>query len=148
MPGCVNTFINKDPWRNKQFCSTKCAGTRITSPKAARGKSGIRSDISAAICFYSRWEANFARILNLLGIKWEFQSKTFDLKFQKYTPDFYLPESSTYVEIKNFLSDYSRKRDEGFRKLYADVKLALILKNDYLKLQERFAPLIKTWEYS
>ena len=146
MPGCGNIFSNN--WRKKRFCSTRCAGTRTTSPKAARGKSGIRPDISDILCFYSRWEANFARILNFLNIKWEFQPKIFKLENQRYTPDFYLPESNTYIEIKNFLSDYSKNRYDGFRKSYPDLRLVLILKEDYLKLQKRFAPLIKTWEYS
>lgn len=98
--------------------------------------------------FYSRWEANFARILNLLKIKWVFQPESFDLKFQKYTPDFYLPEYDLYVEIKNFLSNYSAKRDKAFRKLYPDKNLSLILRPEYTKLQSGFAEYIKEWEFS
>lgn len=139
-------------WQDHIYCSTKCSirdiGSRTTSPKAARGKSGIRSDISSEISFYSRWEANFARILNLLGIKWEFQPSTFNLKTQKYTPDFYLPEYKVYIEIKNFLSDYSFKRDQKFRRIYPEIKLILILKDDYLILQDKFAPFINNWEFS
>ena len=118
-------------WQNHKYCSVPCAikniGARRTSPKAARAKAGVRPDISSTIYFYSRWEANFARVLNLLRTKWEFQHKTFDLGFQNYTPDFYLPESDTYVEIKNFLSDYSSRRHNGFKKLYPEVKLILVL---------------------
>jgi len=83
-----------------------------------------------------------------LGIPWKFQYKTFDLIFQNYTPDFFIPEHNTYIEIKNFLSDYSRKRDEAFRKLYPKEQLILILKKDYVKLQEVFAPQIEKWEFS
>lgn len=82
-----------------------------------------------------------------LKIKWRHQPKTFQLETQKYTPDFYLPQSDTYIEIKNFLSDYSRIRDEQFRKLYPKIKLKMILKKDYLKLQKKYAPHIKKWEY-
>jgi len=83
-----------------------------------------------------------------LKIKWEFQPRTFDLKSQKYTPDFYLPDVNEYFEIKNFLSDFSFKRDRKFRNLYPSEKLILVLKSDYLKLQEKFAPLIENWEFS
>lgn len=138
--------------QDHKYCSVRCSiadiGSRLTSPKATRAKAGIRSDISLDLYFFSCWEANFARIMNLLKIKWIFQPKTFDLKFQKYTPDFYLPEYGVYIEIKNFLSDYSSRRDKGFRTLYPKTKLALILKEGYLNLQEQFSVHIKNWEFS
>ncbi len=139
-------------WQNHKYCSVVCSindiGHRPTSPKAARAKAGIRPDIDPNIYFFSRWEANYARLMNFLKIKWVFQPKTFSLKTQKYTPDFYLPGEYTYIEIKNFLSDYSAKRDREFRELYPEIKLTMILKTDYLKLQEQFSSLIKNWEFS
>ena len=149
-PKCGNVFLTQR-WKNKQYCSAYCAirdvGSRPTSPRAARAKAGIRPDIDAELYFFSRWEANYARLLNYQGVRWVFQPRTFQLETQKYTPDFYLPDSDEYIEIKNFLSDYSKKRDEQFRKCFPDIKLRLVLKVDYLKLQARFAPLIKGWEF-
>ena len=86
--------------------------------------------------------------MTLLKIKWIFQPKTFQLKKQKYTPDFYLPEHNSFIEIKNFLAEYSLKRDKEFRELYSEEKLILILKEDYLKLQEQFSSHIENWEFS
>lgn len=150
-PGC-NSKFQTTKWQNNKYCSNLCSirivGSRPTSPKAARAKAGIRNDIDPNMYFFSRWEANFARILNLLKIKWEFQPETFNLKTQKYTPDFYLPQYNSYVEIKNFLSEYSLNRDKEFRSLYSNKNLILILKEDYLKLQEEFSPHIKNWEFS
>lgn len=135
-----------------KYCSVSCMikdiGSRPTSPRAARAKAGIRLDIDEKIYFFSRWEANYARILNLLKIRWIHQPKTFQLKSRKYTPDFYLPQRNEYIEIKNFLSEYSEQRDKEFRELYPKIKLKLILKKDYLELQSKFASRIKTWEYS
>lgn len=135
-----------------KYCSVSCMikdiGSRPTSPKAARAKAGIRLDIDSTTYFFSRWEANYARILNMKKIKWIAQPKTFHLRTQKYTPDFYLPEKDLYIEIKNFLSEYSKNRDREFRELYPRIKLQLILKKDYLKMQDRFASKIETWEYS
>lgn len=148
---CNKLFFGEQ-WKHRKFCSNKCAmsiiGGKPTSPKAARGVSGIREDISKEIYFYSRWEANFARLLNFLGIRWLHQPQIFDLGGHNYTPDFYLPDYDVWIEIKNFLSDYSKNRDEKFHKIYPDFKLILILKEDYLKLQEKFAFKIKKWEYS
>ncbi|OGM93275.1 hypothetical protein A2372_02645 [Candidatus Wolfebacteria bacterium RIFOXYB1_FULL_54_12] len=148
---CEKLFIAAQ-WACRKFCSTQCAmdviGGRPTSPKAARGVAGVRDDIGQEFYFYSRWEANFARILNLLGIPWQYQCRTFDIGEHMYTPDFYLPDSDTWIEIKNFLSDYSRDRDENFRKMYPDLELMLILKDEYLELQEEFAQQIEEWEFS
>ncbi len=138
-------------WKTRKYCSNACAmsviGGQPTSPRAARAKAGIRSDLGD-IYFYSRWEANFARLLNSLSIQWNFQPRTFDLINQKYTPDFYLPNQDIYVEIKNFLSDFSYQRDKRFRELYPDINLYLLLKEDYLTLQEQFSDKIENWEYS
>ncbi len=149
-PRCKKVFL-VERWMKRKYCSNKCSmeivGGKPTSPKASKGKGGIRKDISDTIYFYSRWEANFARLLNYLKIKWEYAPKTFDLKTQHYTPDFYLPDSNLYIEVKNFLWKYSKIRDEKFRKLYPDIKLQMLLKEDYLKLQNTYAKLIKNWEY-
>lgn len=154
-PTCSKRFVFKG-WRPAdrpyKYCSKTCAirdvGSRPTSPKAARAKSGVRNDVSPTIYFFSRWEANYARLQNYLGVKWIHQPKTFQLRLQKYTPDFYLPESDTYVEIKNFLSEYSHNRDRQFRELYPELKLILLLKSDYLVLQKKYAQKIEGWEYS
>src|SRR3989338_10902783 len=150
-PKCKKIFL-VERWMKRKYCSNQCAmaitGGKPTSPKASRGKAGIRKDISETIYFYSRWEANYARILNYLGIKWEYEPKTFNLEVQNYTPDFYLPNENKYIEIKNFLWKYSIIRDEKFRTLYPDVILELLLKEDYLKLQEKYAKFIKNWEYN
>ena len=149
-PKCKKLF-SKERWMKKKFCSNKCAmaiiGGKPTSPKAARGKAGIRKDINKTIYFYSRWEANIARLFNHLGIKWIHQPKIFDLGSQNYTPDFYLSKYKIYIEVKNFLWKYSEIRDRKFRKLYPEINLILLLKKDYLKLENKYSKFIKNWEY-
>lgn len=149
-PSCGNKF-EYPRWKNRRFCSPNCAikniGSQTTSPKAAKGRSGIRPDIDPLVCFYSTWEANFARILNYVGINWEFGKRSFDLKTQTYTPDFYLPNHNVYIEIKNFLGEYSDRRDRLFRKFYPQLRLILIVKEGYLELSKQYSRLIPNWEY-
>ncbi len=83
-----------------------------------------------------------------MGVKWIYEPKTFDLKTQNYTPDFYLPDKDEYIEVKNFLWKYSKIRDDKFRKSYPNIKLKLLLKEDYLKLQNKYAKFIINWEYN
>lgn len=138
-------------YKNRKFCSNNCSfavtSSQPTSPKASRGKSGIRPDIDSKICFFSRWEANVARYFNYIGTDWEFAPRTFDLGGQRYTPDFYLPETDTYVEVKNFWNEYSRARDEKFRKRYPDLKLKVLLKEEYLRIESDFSARVPNWEY-
>lgn len=152
---CTNSQCKKvffaERWKKKKFCSNMCTirtiGKQPTSPRASRGKAGIRRDISSKLYFYSRWEANVARLFNFLGIKWCYQYRTFDLVEQSYTPDFYLPDYNTYIEVKNFWWKYSIIRDRKFRRLYPDVKLEVVIKNDYQIIEQEYAELIPNWEY-
>lgn len=149
-PRCKKVFF-RARWMSRKFCSNQCAmsviGGKPTSPRAARGKAGIREDIHPSAYFYSRWEANIARLFNFFGMAWVHQPATFDIGAQNYTPDFYLPQLETYIEVKNFLGAYSQSRDERFRKLYPHIKLTLLLKEEYKKLEIAYAPFIKNWEY-
>ena len=153
---CENSLCSKvflvERWRRKRFCNSLCAmrviGGRPTSPKASRGKAGVRPDVSDSIYFYSRWEANIARLYTFLKISWEYSPRTFDIGKQNYTPDFYLPDRNVYVEIKNFWGEYSKRRDEKFRRAYPDVQLEVLLKDEYLALEKQYAHLIPNWEYN
>lgn len=149
-PTCGKTFLHEQ-YREQRFCSVTCSmkiiGSKPTSPKASRGKAGIRKDISNSIYFYSRWEANIARLYNYLGTAWVYAPSSFDIGGQMYTPDFYLPVSDTYLEIKNFWGEYSRIRDMKFRRIYPNLRLNVILKEEYLELEKRYAHLIPNWEY-
>lgn len=149
-PKCGKTFTH-ERYLMRKYCSVNCnmavTGSQPTSPKASRGKAGIRKDVSNSIYFYSRWEANVARLYSYLGVRWEYAPKSFDIGGQMYTPDFYLSEIDTYIEVKNFWGEYSRIRDEKFRATHPDVRLEVILKDDYLELEQTYAHLIPYWEY-
>ena len=150
-PTCDKRFL-REVWKKKhRFCCNQCAmtviGGRPTSPKASKGKNGIRPDISPTINFYSRWEANIARLFTVLKIKWEYSPKTFDIGGQKYTPDFYLPDKDIYIEVKNFWWAYSKIRDEKFRERYPNIRLDVILKDEYLWLEKYCSHMVLHWEY-
>ena len=154
---CNNPLCNKlmslPPWlaKRQKYCSRKCAiaiiGRMTTSAKASKGKPGIRMDVSPTICFYSTWEANVARVYNLVGIEWLYAPKIFDLGKHTYRPDYYLPDFDTYVEVKNFMGEYSLERDQTFRKKFPNIKLELILRKEYTEIKTNYKYFIKNWEY-
>lgn len=88
-----------------------------------------------------------ARLYTYLKVKWEYTPRSFDIGGQMYTPDFYLPKTDTYIEVKNFWGEYSRIRDEKFRETHPDINLKVILKEEYLELEQKYAPLLLYWEY-
>jgi hypothetical protein len=83
----------------------------------------------------SSWEVAYAKYLDRQGIKWLYESKTFDLGDTTYTPDFYLPESDTYVEIKGRWFGDSKKKFDLFRKKYYSMNIILLMKKELLKLK-------------
>ena len=52
-----------------------------------------------------------ARLYTHLKVKWKYAPRSFDIGRHTYTPDFYLPGTNTYIEVKNFWGEYSRIRD-------------------------------------
>lgn len=136
--------------KKRKYCSSTCAikiiGGQTTSPKASKGKPGIRTDIDPQICFYSTWEANIARVFNLTGVKWQYAPKIFDLGLHTYRPDFYLPDNETYIEVKNFMGDYSKMRDSLFRSKFPNTKLHILSKYEYKQIEQEYKPLIENWE--
>ena len=134
----------------RKYCSNKCAiytiGRLTTSPKASKGKFGIRLDINPSICFYSTWEANVARVFSLVGIKWQYGPKIFDLGQHTYRPDFYLPIENLYIEVKNFMNNYSLERDKLFRKKFPNTKLEILSKIEYREIEANYKLLIDSWE--
>lgn len=83
-------------------------------------KSGYRKDIDLNV--RSNWEANFVRILNLYKIKYEFEPTVFSFPIKRgtkgYTPDFFLPKTDEWVEIKGYLDEKSKIKLKRFKRYY------------------------------
>lgn len=150
-PYCKKAFYRL-PYiaKRQKYCSNQCSmkvvGGRTTSPKASKGKSGIRLDIDPTICFYSTWEANISRVYNLVRLDWQYAPKIFDLGEHTYRPDFYLPMFDTYVEVKNFMGEYSTNRDRLFRERFPQISLEIISKTEYKLIEADYRELIENWE--
>lgn len=76
------------------------------------------------------WAGAFAKWCDNNKIKWQYEPKTFDLGNTTYTPDFYLPESDTYIEVKGFWRDDAREKFILFKQLYSRVNLVLLTKKE------------------
>ena len=111
--------------------------------------------------FRSRWEANYARYLNLLVItkqgilKWEYEPDTFEFERIKrgtrfYTPDFkiFLTEGTfEYHEVKGWEHPKGQTAIKRFHKYYPQFKL-IIIDHDWFSQAKRdgLNALIEGWE--
>lgn len=88
--------------------------------------------------FLSSWEVLYAKYLDEHSIKWVQNTKTFPYtykgKSRRYLPDFYLPDTNTYVEIKGLVRDLDQSKWEQFPK---DENLLIIKQRDLEDLTGR-----------
>jgi len=113
---------------------------------AALPKTGTRPDIG----FYVRssWEANMVRYYRSAGIVFEYEKREFEFEGLKrgnrfYKPDFYLPETNKYVEVKGWLDKDSMIKLKRFLSYHPNEARRLVLVIDRI-FMARGAKLTKT----
>lgn len=93
-------------------------------------------------------EEEFANILNMHGIAWQYEPNTFPVKWDAegnvtmaISPDFYLPKFDTYIEITTMDQKYVTSKNKKIRlvkELYPDINIKIVYKKDFYSLLERF----------
>lgn len=94
------------------------------SKEISKHSRGIRTEYNG-ITFRSTYEARFAKALDARGMKWEYETKRFDLGSCSYVPDFYVPETETYWETKGWMDDRSKIKVRLFREKYPELSLVV-----------------------
>lgn len=102
----ISEFM-KNGWKNNNFA-------KLLHSKKIQYKN---------IWMRSSWEVKYAQYLDKNNIKWLYESKTFDLGNTTYTPDFYLPETDIYIEIKGYLRPNSKNKIKLFNKYFKNLKV-------------------------
>ncbi len=100
-----------------------------------------------AVRFAHESEEEFARILDFYGITWRYEPRTFPLRtegervVEAFTPDFYLPDIDTYIELTTLRQDLMTEKHRKLRtlrQLYPDTDVKLLNKRDYLRLLAKY----------
>lgn len=127
-----------------------CRGPRPRSQGDNRiSRSMYRDDLGANL--KSSWEANFARVLNYLGINWEYEKEHYLIEGKNeddniiYTPDFFL-NNNIIVETKGFWDNESRKKVNAFKESNKDHKFYLIDGDMFITLEKLYKRYIEHWE--
>ena len=89
-------------------------------------------------------ERQFAKLLDFYQIDWMYEPTTFDIEWdregrptQRFSPDFYLPQFDTYIEITTLNQKLVTKKNRKVRRLtalYPDVRCKILYQRDYLNL--------------
>ena len=146
--GIKNSFFGK---HHTEETKRKLSKTLLGKPCPyfnGYGKGGKRKDLNGQY-FRSKWEANFARVLNYWNIPWKYEPKRFNLGDCTYCPDFkvYDPKAGEYfVEIIGFFDDIHKKKLGLFSEKFPSERIQVINKNVYEDLKSEFKEKIKEWE--
>ncbi|MGP3779369.1 MULTISPECIES: cytidylate kinase family protein [Halanaerobium] len=93
-------------------------------------------------------EKEFAKILDMHHIKWEYEPSEFPLEWDPegnvvmaFRPDFYLTEHDTYVELTTMKRKYTTEKNKKVRllqQLYPHIKIKIVYKKDFEQLADKF----------
>jgi len=84
----------------------------------------------------STYEKVYAEYLKKNNIEFEYEATSFSLSNGKtYVPDFYIPSTDTFVEIKGVLSDAQKQKYDIFKSEYPNIKWNIMYKEDLENLQ-------------
>lgn len=89
-------------------------------------------------------EAQCAKILDFYQIQWEYEPKTFAIRWNKhgdviesFTPDFYLPQLDQYIELTTLSQKLVTKKNRKVRllkELHPEVKIKILYQKDLKNL--------------
>jgi hypothetical protein len=112
-----NDYIDKEILENESAKKISGKGNAYKNTK-----SGYRPDLGGS--FRSNWEANFARILQIYNIKYDFEPVVFPFPIKRgtkaYTPDFYVNKTTEWVELKGYLDEKSKIKLKRFKRYYEE----------------------------
>ena len=93
-------------------------------------------------------ERQFAQLLDAYGIRWDYEPTTFVLELdaqgntvEAFTPDFYLCDFDTYVELTTLRQPLVTKKNRKVRRLletHPDVRIKPLYRKDIERLEAKY----------
>jgi len=117
-------------------CKSCAYKKRSLESKGKNRHTSGKRDYYKNILMRSSYEIIYAKYLDKNEIKWKYEPKTFDLGKTTYTPDFYLPESDTYVEVKGYWLEDAKKKFKKFKDMYKE-KIIVINEEIIKQIKEK-----------
>lgn len=93
-------------------------------------------------------EAEFARLLDFYGLRWEYEPRSFPLQWdaqgrvvESFNPDFYLPDIDLYIELTTLKQSLVTKKNRKLRRLrelYPNIRVKIFYGRDYRSLLAKY----------
>jgi len=126
---------------------SEAASSRKAHSCYSNCKGGFRADLGHAV--RSSWEANLCRLLNWIGVKYQYEGKTLLLKREAgsihHRPDL-LVGNETLIEIKGWWDPRSLEIRKLIEEQYPELGIIYVEEELYRKIEERFASKVPGWE--
>ena len=110
--------------------------------------SEVVCNISDVPVLKNQAEIEFAKLLDMYQIEWKYEPKTFPIEWDAegnvisaFSPDFYLTNFDTYIELTTMNQKYVTDKNKKVRKLkelYPSINIKIVYKKDFHSLVERF----------
>ncbi len=107
-----------------------------------------RSQAERGPIFAHPSEAAFARILDFYKIRWQYEPRTFPIRWdaqghalESFTPDFYLPEQDLYIELttrKQALVTKKNRKLRLLKQLHPEVNIKILYGRDFQGLLQKY----------
>ena len=109
--------------------------------KKAYAKLKNKKDIK----FRSKLEESVAKLLEGLGVSYEYESSKVTYTIQhNYTPDFHLP-NYTYLEAKGYWSPADRRKILAVKKQNPEIDLRMVFQSPYNKINKKSKTTYAMW---
>lgn len=151
---------NEKRERNEKMMRTRAAnGNYAPQRKGTSWKAAWREIGGKRKYFRSRWEANYARHLEVLKsrgeiIDWEHECEVFWFNGIKrgcvsYLPDFKVTtkDGVEFHEVKGWMDAASKTKIRRMKKYHPQVKLVVIDAKAYRKLEKTVGGVVSGWEH-
>lgn len=127
--------------------TTICADNNPSPPTPANQRIRQPRQRPAIIRFAHPAEAEIARLLDIYGVRWQYEPITFSLRtsntgqpLQSFTPDFYLPDHDLFIEMTTMRQSLVTRKNRKFRllrELYPELNVKLLYRKDVEHILER-----------
>jgi hypoxanthine phosphoribosyltransferase len=126
------------------YTSAAILSRRRRAGRTDRRVKGPKDNGADSVRFAHRSEAEFARILDFYGIRWEYEPRSFPLEWddrgrviESFNPDFYLPDIDLFIELttlKQSLVTKKNRKIRRLRELYPNVNVKIFYGRDFRQL--------------
>lgn len=109
---------------------------------------GAAARPALTVNFAHESEREFARILDFYRIRWEYEPRTFPLRWdaagrpiESFAPDFYLVDHDLFIELTTLKQKLVTKKNRKIRllrQLYPEITIKLLYARDFKSLMAKY----------